>query len=210
MDRRKELLRAAARVFAQHGFRGSTTRRIAIEAGVNEVTIFRYFGSKDALLREAITCASAGSHPAGLPEVPVDPARELTAWSQSRLAHLHSMRDIIRQCMSEREEHPALSSTINNGPIHAATELRNYLSRLRDNHLVTSDFDEQAAVAMLMGALFADAMGRDLMPDLYPHTPQWAAEQYTQMLLRALGVVDPAATCTASSASDDSLSHSRP
>src|ERR1051326_2984409 len=53
MERREELLRAAARVYARHGYRGSTTRRIADEAGVNEVTIFRQFGSKDALIHEA-------------------------------------------------------------------------------------------------------------------------------------------------------------
>ena len=51
MDTRETILHAAARVFSQHGFRGSTTRRIADAASVNEVTIFRYFGSKAALLQ---------------------------------------------------------------------------------------------------------------------------------------------------------------
>ena len=49
-DHRHRILNAAARVYALHGWRGATTRRIADEAGVNEVTIFRQFGSKDALL----------------------------------------------------------------------------------------------------------------------------------------------------------------
>ena len=45
------ILAAAARVYAQYGFRGATTRLIANEAGVNEVTLFRTFGSKAELGR---------------------------------------------------------------------------------------------------------------------------------------------------------------
>jgi hypothetical protein len=39
-----------------------------------------------------------------------------------------------------------------------------------------------------MGAIFADAMGRDVMPDLFPQPQAKAAQQYTLLLLRALGV----------------------
>lgn len=49
-DTRQRLLDAAARVFARDGINGATTRAIAEEAGVNEVTLFRHFGSKDGLL----------------------------------------------------------------------------------------------------------------------------------------------------------------
>lgn len=43
---------AAFTLFAEKGFDGTTTRAIAERAGVNEVTIFRTFGSKDALFRQ--------------------------------------------------------------------------------------------------------------------------------------------------------------
>ena len=42
---------AAAELFAEHGYRGTTTRAIAERAGVNEVTIFRRFTSKAGILR---------------------------------------------------------------------------------------------------------------------------------------------------------------
>lgn len=51
---RDELLQAATRVFAEHGKAGATTKRIAQEANVNEITLFRHFGSKDQLLRLAL------------------------------------------------------------------------------------------------------------------------------------------------------------
>src|ERR1700741_2737213 len=47
---RERLLNAAARAFARDGLRGATTREIAREAGVNEVTLFRHFKSKEQLL----------------------------------------------------------------------------------------------------------------------------------------------------------------
>lgn len=49
-DTRQRLLDAAARVFARDGLAGATTRAIAEEAGVNEVTLFRHFQTKDRLL----------------------------------------------------------------------------------------------------------------------------------------------------------------
>ncbi|HQN75688.1 MAG TPA: TetR/AcrR family transcriptional regulator [Methanomassiliicoccales archaeon] len=49
----KERISAAAlALFAERGFDGTTTKAIAERAGVNEVTIFRTFGSKDALFRQ--------------------------------------------------------------------------------------------------------------------------------------------------------------
>src|SRR5215471_20634491 len=48
-DIRQQILKTAIRLFAQKGFRGTTTREIALAAGVNEVTIFRHFSSKQDL-----------------------------------------------------------------------------------------------------------------------------------------------------------------
>ena len=105
MDNREKLLIAASRVYAEVGFRGATTRRIAEEAGVNEVTLFRLFGSKAQLLAEAITCHD----PMGsvlLPVGPADPMRELTEWSEGHLVAIREMRGMIRKTMADLEEHP--------------------------------------------------------------------------------------------------------
>lgn len=48
-ERRKQLLDAAVRVFADRGFRGATTRQIAVAAGVTEAVIFQHFPDKDTL-----------------------------------------------------------------------------------------------------------------------------------------------------------------
>ncbi len=51
---RERLLDAAAQTFARDGLRGATTREIARKAGVNEVTLFRQFKSKEQLLRAVL------------------------------------------------------------------------------------------------------------------------------------------------------------
>jgi AcrR family transcriptional regulator len=53
---RQRILEAAERVFSRDGFQGATTREIAREAQVNEVTLFRHFRTRDELLRETVLC----------------------------------------------------------------------------------------------------------------------------------------------------------
>jgi AcrR family transcriptional regulator len=188
MNRRDEILAAAAEVFAQHGFRGSTTRRIADAAGVNEITIFRQFGSKEVLLREAMKHMTESGGLTALPEIPSDPERELTDWSESFIQHLRLRSSIIRKTMGEIEERPEMSECASFVPTQASNELCRYLVALRQQGRTSGKFDPKTAAAMLMGAIFADAMGRDIMPDVYPQPQEKAAHMYTVLLLRALGV----------------------
>lgn len=48
-DRRQQLLESAAKCFAQHGYRGTTTAMIAAEAGISEPIIYRHFKNKQDL-----------------------------------------------------------------------------------------------------------------------------------------------------------------
>jgi AcrR family transcriptional regulator len=57
---RSRLLRAALDEVAERGVRGATTSRIAERAHVNEVTLFRHFSSKSALVAEALRHATEG------------------------------------------------------------------------------------------------------------------------------------------------------
>jgi AcrR family transcriptional regulator len=186
--KRDEILSAAAGVFAQHGFRGSTTRRIADAAGVNEITIFRQFGSKEALIREAMQHLTQAVQLEQLPEVPVDPERELTAWSESFMLHLRLQSSVIRKTMSEIEERPDMSECASYVPKRASNELCLYLTSLKREGWVSEEFDPTSAAAMLMGAIFSDAMGRDMMPEVFPQPAEKAAQAYTRLLLRSLGV----------------------
>src|SRR6476469_11197542 len=145
MNRRDEILAAASEVFAQHGFRGSTTRRIADAAGVNEITIFRQFGSKEALLREAMQNMTQSAGLAGLPEIPSDPERELTGWSESFIQHLRLRSSIIRKTMSEIEERPEMCECASYVPRQASTSLCDYLTALRKQGFTSEKFEPKTA-----------------------------------------------------------------
>jgi len=51
---RDRVLDAALQAFAEHGFDGATTKKIAARAKVNEVTLFRLFRSKRALFAAVV------------------------------------------------------------------------------------------------------------------------------------------------------------
>ena len=187
MNVRDQLLDAAVRVYAEAGYRGATTRRIALEAGVNEITLFRHFGSKDVLMREAIERSREGAT-FTLPADPADPVAELTEFATAHLAAMRERRSLIRTCMGEFEEHPEIMTPAGSPPAQAAAALSGYLRRLRELRLATATFDECVAATMLMGVIFADAMGRDIMRDMFPRDAEATLREYVRIFLRGVGV----------------------
>src|SRR3954464_11659383 len=106
MVSRERILEAARRVYAKHGFRGATTRLIAIEAGVNEVTLFRTFGSKGALTEAVLAHYHDTAPPAQLSGDAEDPLAELTAWVRASLTRVRAIRTLLIHSMGEMEERP--------------------------------------------------------------------------------------------------------
>jgi AcrR family transcriptional regulator len=186
-DVREQLLQAALRVYAVAGVRGATTRRIAQEAGVNEVTLFRHFGSKDTLLQEALAWESRHViEGVRLPADPTDPHRELLDFCRRQHRVLLESGPLIRTSMAEFGEHPEATRLVCQAPVRLAEELQQYLVRLRAVGLAGGDWQPRAAAAMLMGTLFSDAMGRECMPERYP-PEQEAIAQYVDLFLGAIG-----------------------
>ena len=187
MEARDRILQAAAHVYAECGFRGATTRRIAAEAAVNEVTLFRIFGSKSALLDEVLQAGASHVPITLLPDVPADPLREVTLWCEAYLDHLRASRSLMRKMMSELEERPTIAPCAGTGPTRAASEMHGYLARLHRAGLAPAGVDATAAVAMLLGSLFSDAVGRDIWPSVFPQPAEAAPRKYARLFLRAIG-----------------------
>ena len=192
MELRDKILKAATELYAETGFRGTTTRQIAQTAGVNEVTLFRHFGSKTALLHEAIRCACEQDTAPTLPVTPKNARVELTDWATATWEGLWHRRAVIRTAMGEIEEHPELFPKENSSTACAGRELAGYLERLRTAGIATAPFEIAAATTLLMGSLFADAMSRDIMPFVYRSEPREAIQQYVDLFLRAIGVEEAA------------------
>jgi TetR/AcrR family transcriptional regulator len=81
---RERILQVALEAFAERGFDGASTRAIAGAAGVNQGLIPYYFGTKEALWREAVDRAF-GRLGAGLDEIVAAPGQ---LGDRERLARL--------------------------------------------------------------------------------------------------------------------------
>ncbi len=183
---KQHLLEAALRVYGEGGFRGATTRRIAEEAGVNEVTLFRLFGSKAALITAALEMRQLRAPRDPLPDVPENPQAELTKWAQQDHEFMLASAGMIRSSLAEMHSHPDCADSTASHPESSFAELHLYVERLAHHRFIPSSADAKPAAAMLMGTIFADAMGRDLMPSMFPPREQ-APATYVRLFLRAIG-----------------------
>ncbi len=192
MNTRDSLLDVTARLYADHGWRGTTTRRIAEAAGVNEVTIFRQFGSKEALLLEAIQASSSDEPPPSLPTMPGQVRAELTAWALAQHASIAERRGLMRSCLAELDERPELAPTLCEGGVAAFADCTRYLAAARSSGSIGNVGSIEAATVMLMNAVFMDAMTRDIMPPHHPLTVPEVMEMFVDLILRALGAPESA------------------
>lgn len=189
MDVRERILEAAAAIYGASGFHGATTRRIAQDAGVNEVTVFRHFGSKEALLREVIELGWKRFELPALPEHPVDPESEVTSWALRYYALHHDCAAFIRTRLGEFQEHPEIIPAAGSPPARMAALLAGYLTRLKDAGHVRAEIRPTRAAVMLIGAMFSDAVTREGLGDMYGDDAEDDVRGYVQMFLRGIGAL---------------------
>lgn len=96
---RAKLIEAATEVFANAGLTKATTREIARVAGVNEVTLFRHFQSKEQLLAAVIRQAVA---------LQAEALAHQDEWTQNLYIDL---KDYARLCSRMMEKNEALIRT---------------------------------------------------------------------------------------------------
>lgn len=195
MVSRERILEAAARVYAKHGFRGATTRLIAIEADVNEVTLFRTFGSKSALLEAVLEQRHQCAPMPELPDEPLDPLAEVTAYVALSLDRVREMRPLLVQTMGEMDQRPEAAEFACRGRQHVHDALTGYIRRLQRDGLADPGADVGAAAVMLAGTVMSDAMSRQHVPDVYPPVDE-APERYARCFLRAIGAAPHASPTT--------------
>src|SRR5579871_791897 len=103
-ETRERILTATREVIGRKGKRGATTREIADVAGVNEATLFRHFGTKEALL---VACAQHFCGHLQLADVAAqltgDLAENLHAIARLMFARFEALQDMIRWSLVEQE-----------------------------------------------------------------------------------------------------------
>ncbi len=189
-DTRDRLLEVTARIFAEAGYHGTTTRRIAQAAAINEVTLFRQFGTKEALIREALRSVGLRNRAILDQEAP-DPATELRRWSLATFYHFYEHRNLIRRLMGDMVERPEIAPTFCEDANEEFVPLARYLETLQARGAASADLHAEAASGMLVGALLSNALWRDLYQDSLP--PEENIRLYVDLFLRATGIVSAGA-----------------
>jgi len=190
MDLRSRIIEAAGKVYSEVGYRGATTRRIAAEAGCNELTLFRHFGSKATLIHEAVTCCGPESKLIPLPDVPVDPYVEVRDWAWLHFTQMRQHQGMIRTTIGEIEEHPELVRP-SDPYVLAYDQLSGYIRKLQAAGRAYADVDPESASAVLLNTVLLNGIMRDLMPAVIPDTPEFHVDQFVLVFLRGIGVTVP-------------------
>jgi AcrR family transcriptional regulator len=149
----KKALDAAGRLFAERGYKGTTTRAIAALAGVNEVTLFRLFKNKAGILR-AFGRMLAESSAGGTAEKLPDPGnvRE-TLESLARLETESTLKHggaAIRLAF-EAASVPEVSDVVGDGMRNNLQRLSAYIAKCQAN----GDLRKDIASDTLAGAFFS-------------------------------------------------------
>jgi hypothetical protein len=139
------------------------------------------------LLRDAVQNIYHRSVLARLPEVPADPRAELMDWCRHHHRFLTRIRSLMRTSMAEFAERPEQVAQACKLPVRIAAELHAYLIKLRARGLARGRWNARAAAALLMGAVFADATQRDIMPERYPYSDERAVAHYLDIFLAGIG-----------------------
>jgi AcrR family transcriptional regulator len=147
------ILEAAGRLFAERGYKGSTTRAIAALAGVNEVTVFRRFGSKAGVLRAfggmlARDNAGGASAAMDLPDRPRE-AFEVLALAEAESA-LRFGGAAMRLAL-EASSTPEVSEVVGGGMRNNLKGLSAYIAKCQAAGSLRNDIDPD----VLAGAFFS-------------------------------------------------------
>ena len=101
------LFDATIAVLAERGYDGATTREVADRAGVNEVTLFRRYGSKAALVSAALADALRTTPFADL-SVGEDVAADLLAMIEAFVATTRALGGAVSALLVDASRHPEL------------------------------------------------------------------------------------------------------
>lgn len=129
-DTNDRILTAALELFAERGYAGTTTRAIADRAGVNEVTLFRNFGSKEAVFSKAIDREVDVTAPIAEFQFPPDGdiVEVLSAAGMFIHRKMLERAPLVKIVMVEAARDPAFFDYVSHAPMMLLDILERYLT----------------------------------------------------------------------------------
>ncbi|MED4654840.1 TetR/AcrR family transcriptional regulator [Bacillus pseudomycoides] len=143
----ERIIEAFLELFRIYGYKGTTTRSISELAGVNEVTIFRNFGSKKMIMEKAIESLSRNVTLDKLmhEEMTWDLEHDLLHIAEGYHAYIEKMKDLILISFREAEMFPELNETIALIPKQLKEGLVSYFIEMnKRGKIIEIDMEAQA------------------------------------------------------------------
>ena len=130
-ETRTHILEAALDLFSTHGYAGVGTKAIAAAAGVNEVTLFRCFGSKRQLYVEVFHAYAVKPAELRLPKDFGGRLDEEVLDLGYLLASFFLRNDkIVRMSFKDLEDFPEILDLLRSSPIELAEALAEWFQRV--------------------------------------------------------------------------------
>ena len=188
-----KILTAAAELFGERGYKGTTTRALAERAGVNEVTIFRYFGNKQGVLKALGT--SWASNFAGLAVDELsgtgDTASTLVRLAQIETAWARQSGAVAMRLALDRKTSPEVAEAMGEGgPEDNFMGLVAYLAKQQAAGDLRADLDPRVMAEVFFALTSSLAMSRQLLSDgriTYDMPEEEVGRQVLELYLTGVG-----------------------
>ena len=159
----KNIYQAIMQVVSERGYSGATTKQMAKAADVSEVTLFRKYGSKQQLVKQAISSIISQSDLASAAQytgdINVDLNRIVQAYQDSAVKH----GDFVSALFSEMSHHPELVDSFDE-PLNSFLAIGELIARYQNEGQLQKEHPLYS-VAVLLGPLMYTAMLRKLFPN---------------------------------------------
>jgi len=186
---RDRLLDAAFRICSERGLHAATTREIADEAGVNEVTLFRHFGNKEKLIAalfERAVAAQMDSFRTTEPESD-DLERDLRHFAERMDRMLFEHEALIRTMMTEARRYPEQARQVICESVKPMREqLCAYLGVAQSKGLVRDDLSLQPMIDSFTGMLLAGMLRRTSQLKVLEYTQEEYVRTAIELFLRGI------------------------
>ncbi|MBE0425945.1 MAG: TetR/AcrR family transcriptional regulator [Nitrospirae bacterium] len=161
----EKLLETTLRLISEKGYLGTTTREIAREAGVTELTLFRHFGSKEKLFEKVLKRYTfLPKLKEILPELERLPYDDvLRILGIGFFETLKERKSLVKIMLSEINIYPDKIRIIYNGFIDELIKtLADYLSFLQKRDILRP-FSPGIATRAFLGMIFSYFMAEEIM-----------------------------------------------
>ncbi len=189
---RARVLKAATKVFAALGIAGATTREIARVAGVNEVTLFRHFQSKEQLLAAVVQQVTAlqaealANQDEWTGNLHIDLLHY--AWLYNNMLEEHEA--LVRMFIGEAKRHPEAAIQVLRQTVQPLREkLMAYLRNSVEQGNVRPDVDLLTAVDMFTGMLLSGMLRRNTVPVPRGYSRDRYIESCVDLFVRGISTV---------------------